>query len=172
MNLQQGAAVACSLSLSLPPALSLCPCTTAAVKGPRASRFWPLVAGVQTVSTFPQRKFVKNVEQTKIFQLVSVICYLLSTWVHCRPLKADDMKIISSALAPPLSVSVCLSDANAECAHSGIEKMCNLRCLAGGVAAEGKEGELTTLSSNLRELLEQLNCLPRAQVFISLQTAR
>lgn len=176
MNLQQGAAVACSLSpsthlcLFLSPALSLRPCTTAAVKGPRASRFWPLVAGVQTVSTFPQRKFVKNVEQTKIFQLVSVICYLLSTWVHCRPLKADDMKIISSALASPLSVSVCLSDANAECAHSGIEKMCNLRCLAGGSGSRG--GSLATLSSNLSELLEQLNCLSRVQVFISLQTAR
>lgn len=50
------------------------------------------------------------------------------------------MKIISSTLAPPLSASVCLSDANAECAHSGIEKMCNLRCLAGGVAAGGEVG--------------------------------
>lgn len=84
------------------------------------------------------------------------------------------MKIISSALAPPLFASVCLSlrDANAECAHSGIEKMCNLRCLAGGVVAEGREGGLAILSSNLSELLERLNCLPRAQVFISLQTAR
>lgn len=105
--MQQGAAVAClSLSPSLAQSLH-----DSGSERPTLVTVLASCCGGSNCVNFPATKICQECGTdrdllTGIWYLLSGICYLLSTLVHCRPLNADDMKIIWSASAPPLSASV------------------------------------------------------------------
>lgn len=171
MNLQQGAAVACSLSLSLSLLLSLSLHDRSSERPTRVTVLASCCGGSNCVN-FPATKICQ--ECGTDWDLSTSLCYLLSI-IYLSPLSAiksrrheDNLKCLS-----PSPVCVCVSVSERckfwVCSQRHRE---DVQFKVSGWGSGSRGGSRATLSSNLSELLEQLNCLPCVQVFISLQTAR